>query len=77
MVGAPSRVTLAAMLDAPQIAPEQPAGLGESERRALAAQLLARIEHHNHEIDWLDAKLENPAYEIAHLRRMKCGARSE
>lgn len=74
MVGAPSRATLAAMLGAPQIAPEQLASLGESELRALAAQLLARSEHHNHEIDWRDAKLEELAYEIAHLRRMKFSA---
>lgn len=65
------------MLDAAQIAPEQLAALGESELRELATRLLARIEHHNHEIDWRDAKLEKLAYEIAHLRRMKFSARSE
>ena len=65
------------MLDASQIAPEQLATLGESELRELATRLLARIEHHNHEIDWRDAKLEKLAYEIAHLRRMKFSARSE
>ena len=64
------------MLDASQIAPEQLATLGESELRELATRLLARIEHHNHEIDWRDAKLEKLAYEIAHLRRMKFSARS-
>jgi transposase len=65
------------MLEAPQIAPEQLAGLCESELRELAARLLARIERHTHEIDWRDAKLEKLAYEIAHLRRMKFGATSE
>ena len=65
------------MLDAPQIAPEQLAALGESELRELATRLLARIERHNHEIDWRDAKLEKLAYEIAHLRRMKFSAKSE
>lgn len=65
------------MLDAARIDPEQLAALNESELRELAAQLLARIERHTHEIDWRDAKLEKLAYEIAHLRRMKFSARSE
>lgn len=59
------------------IAPEQLATLCESELRELATRLLARIERHNHEIDWRVAKLEKLAYEIAHLRRMKFSARSE
>jgi hypothetical protein len=56
-----ARARLAAMLDATRIAPEQLAALGESELRELAANLLARIEQHAHEIDWRDAKLEKLA----------------
>jgi hypothetical protein len=75
--GPTARGTLAAMLDASQIAPEELASLGESELRTLAAKLLARIEQDTHEIQWRDAKLEKLAYEIAHLRRIKFSARSE
>jgi transposase len=65
------------MLDTSQIDTSQLSALGESELRELATRLLAQVQRNKHEIDWRDAKLEKLAYEIAQLRRMKFGARSE
>ena len=71
------RTTLVAVLNAARLDPEQLNALGESELRELAAKLLARIEHDAREINSRDAKIEKLAYEVAHLRRLKFGVKSE
>jgi transposase len=48
------------------------AGLGE-----LGARLLQRIESDRQEIDWRDVKLEKLTFEVAQLRRLKFGKKSE
>ncbi len=59
-------------ITADELAALQAAGLGD-----LGARLLQRIEQDRHEIDWRDAKLEKLSFEIAQLKRMKFGKRSE
>lgn len=65
------------MLDASQIDPSQLSALGEVELRELATQLLAHVKRSAHEIDWRDAKIEKLTFEMAHLKRMKFGVKSE
>ena len=65
------------MLDAAPIHPSQVASLSDSEVRELAVKLLARVERHACEIVSRDAKIEKLAFEVAHLRRLKFGVKSE
>jgi transposase len=65
------------MLDAEPIHPSQVASLSDSEVRELAVKLLARVERDAREIVSRDAKIEKMAYEVAHLRRLKFGVKSE
>ncbi len=65
------------MLNTAPIHPSQVALLSDSEVRELAVKLLARIEHDAREIVSRDAKIEKLAYEVAHLRRLKFGVKSE
>ena len=59
-------------ITADELAALQAAGLGD-----LGARLLQRIERDRQEIDWRDAKLEKLTFEMAQLKRMKFGKRSE
>ena len=59
-------------ITADELAALEAAGLGE-----LGARLLQRIESDRQEIDWRDAKLEKLTFEVAQLRRLKFGKRSE
>lgn len=55
-----------------ELAALEAAGLGE-----VGAKLLRRIKHDRQEIDWRDAKLEKLSFEMAQLKRMKFGKKSE
>lgn len=59
-------------ITAEELAALEAAGLG-----AVGAKLLRRIEHDRQEIDWRDAKLEKLSFEMAQLKRMKFGKKSE
>ena len=59
-------------ITADELAALQAAGLGD-----LGVRLLQRIERYRQEIDWRDAKLEKLTFEMAQLKRMKFGKRSE
>ena len=65
------------MLDATQIDPAKLKSLSEIELRALAGQLLERIDRAAREIHWRDAKIEKLTFEMAQLRRIKFGVKSE
>ncbi len=59
-------------ISAEELAALQAAGLGE-----IGAKLLRRIEHDRQEINRRDVKLEKLSFEIAQLRRLKFGKKSE
>lgn len=65
------------MLEAPRIDPVKLTSLSEVELRALAGQLLDRIDRDAREIHWRDAKIEKLTFEMAQLRRIKFGVKSE
>ncbi len=69
--------TACIVIDASQISPSKLQTLGERELRDLAASLLRRIDHDAREISWRDAKIEKLSFEMAQLRRVKFGAKSE
>ncbi len=56
---------------------EQLHDLDESQLRDLATQLLQRIERDSREINWRDAKIEKLTFEMAQLKRIKYGTKSE
>src|SRR3954463_2444541 len=64
------------MVDAPlstaELASLQAAGLGE-----LGARLLKQLTHAQHEISWRDARIAKLTFEMAQLKRVKFGAKSE
>jgi transposase len=64
------------MVDAPlspaELASLQAAGLGE-----LGARLLKQLTHAQHEITWRDASIEKLTFEMAQLKRVKFGVKSE
>jgi transposase len=64
------------MVDAPlssaELASLQAAGLGE-----LGERLLKQFTHSQHEITWRDARIEKLTFEMAQLKRVKFGAKSE
>ena len=51
--------------------------LGEVELRELAGKLIARIDRDAREINWRDVKIEKLTFEMAQLRRVKFGVKSE
>lgn len=65
------------MLAAAQIDTAKLKTLSQTELRELAATLLARIERDAREITWRDAKIEKLSFEMAQLRRVKFGVKSE
>ena len=65
------------MLDVTQIDPAKLDSLGEIELRELVATLLERTGRDAHEIVWRDAKIDKLTFEIAQLKRLKYGAKSE
>ena len=65
------------MLDVTQIDRTQLDQLGEAELRELAAALLERAGRDAHEIGWRDAKIDKLTFEIAQLKRLRYGVKSE
>jgi transposase len=65
------------MLDVTQIDRAQLDQLGETELRELAAALLDRAGRDAHEIGWRDARIDKLTFEIAQLRRLRYGVKSE
>ena len=65
------------MLQAQRIDPAKLTSMGEVELRELAGQLLERIDRDAREIHWRDAKIEKLTFEMAQLRRVKFGVKSE
>ncbi len=72
-----SRHTACTVNQALQIDPAKLDALTEPELRELASSLLQRIEHDSREIHWRDAKIEKLSFEVAQLRRVKFGVKSE
>ena len=65
------------MLDTAQIDTAKLKTLSEIELRELATTLLARIDRDAREITWRDAKIEKLSFEMAQLKRVKFGVKSE
>ena len=65
------------MLEGSPITAEELSALEAAGLGVLGAKLLRRIEHDRQEIDWRDAKLEKLSFEMAQLKRMKFGKKSE
>jgi transposase len=65
------------MLDITQIDHAQLEQLGEAQLRELAAALLERAGRDAHEIGWRDAKIDKLTFEIAQLKRLRYGVKSE
>jgi transposase len=65
------------MIDVAQLDPAKLDSLNETELRELAGKLLARVERDAREIDWRDAKIEKLTFEMAQLKRVKYGVKSE
>lgn len=59
-------------ITAEELAALEAAGFG-----GIGARVLRRIEHDRQEIDWRDVKLEKLSFEMAQLRRLKFGKKSE
>ena len=59
-------------ITADDLAALEAAGLGD-----IGARCWQRMDHDRHEIEWRDAKLEKLTFEMAQLKRMKFGKRSE
>jgi transposase len=68
-------MAVAAPLSAEDIASLEAAGLGHIGTKMQA--LLERQAHDRHEIEWRDAKIEKLTFEMAQLRRVKFGKKSE
>jgi transposase len=62
----------APLISAAELASLEAAGLGE-----LGAKLLQRLDHVHREIDWRDARIEKLTFEMAQLKRVKFGKKSE
>jgi len=59
-------------ITAEELAALEAAGFGD-----VGTKLLRRIEQDRQEIDWRDAKLEKLSFEMAQLKRLKFGKKSE
>ena len=68
-------MVVAAPLSAEDVASLEAAGLGHIGAKVRA--LLDRQTHDRHEIEWRDAKIEKLTFEMAQLRRVKFGKKSE
>lgn len=68
-------MAVAAPISAEDIASLEAAGLGHIGAKVRA--LLDRQAHDRHEIEWRDAKIEKLTFEMAQLRRVKFGKKSE
>ena len=69
--------TLAYMLDIAHIDPDKLDQLGVDQLRELVGQLLERSGRDAHEIGWRDTKIDKLTFEIAQLKRLQYGAKSE
>jgi transposase len=65
-------MTVATALSAQDLASLDAAGLGH-----IGAKVLAQLAHERHEIEWRDARIEKLSFEMAQLRRVKFGKKSE
>ena len=65
------------MLDIAQIDPDQLDQLGANELRALTRTLLEHRGRDAQEIVWRDAKIDKLTFEVAQLKRLQYGAKSE
>ena len=65
------------MLDIAQIDPDKLDQLGVDQLRDLVGQLLEGRGRDAHEIGWRDAKIDKLTFEVAQLKRLKYGAKSE
>ncbi len=65
------------MLDAARIDPTQLDGLDAEQLRVLARQRLERTGRDAKGIVWRDAKIDKLTFEIAQLKRLQYGAKSE
>ena len=65
------------MLDIAHIDPDQLDRLGVDQLRELVGQLLERSGRDAHEIGWRDAKIDKLTFEVAQLKRLQYGAKSE
>jgi transposase len=62
----------ASLISATELACLEAAGLG-----ALGTRLMEQLDHARREIDWRDAKLQKLTFEMAQLKRVKFGRKSE
>ena len=62
----------ASLISATELACLEAAGLG-----ALGTRLIQQLDHARREIDWRDAKLQKLTFEMAQLKRVKFGKKSE
>lgn len=65
------------MIEALQIAAAKLDSMNADELRLLASKLLTRIDTDAREIHWRDAKIEKLTFEMAQLRRVRFGVKSE
>lgn len=65
------------MLDIAQINPDKLHELGADELRELTQALLLRTGRDAQELVWRDAKIDQLTFEIAQLKRMRFGVKSE
>ena len=65
------------MLDIAHIDPDQLDQLGVDQLRELVGQLLERSGRDAHEIGWRDTKIDKLTFEVAQLKRLQYGAKSE
>lgn len=65
-------MAVAASLSAEDLASLEAAGLGH-----IGAKVLAQLARDRHEIEWRDARIEKLSFEMAQLRRIKFGKKSE
>jgi hypothetical protein len=65
------------MIDAPRIYASELKAMSPEELRSLASKLLERIDTDAKEIHWRDAKIEKLTFEMAQLRRVRFGVKSD
>jgi len=65
-------MAVAVPLSSDDLASLEAAGLGH-----IGAKVLAHLAHDRHEIEWRDAKIEKLTFEMAQLKRVKFGKKSE
>lgn len=65
------------MVDAPQISAAALASMDEPTLRAFTGELLERIQRADREIAWRTAKIDQLTFEMAQLKRVRFGRKSE